>query len=104
MKSQQIPVGTNQDGVMNDVDASLVEKVWHDLDGQVSREQVGRVVTEIALRFQDAAVEAFVPIFIHRQAVERLKRLLNENRLSANGRMPFTGEQWQGNEPAAKST
>ena len=76
MKLHQITVETNQHGVMNNVDDSLVEKLWHDLDGQVSREQIGRAVTEIAAGFQKATVTAFVPILIHRQALEQLKGLL----------------------------
>lgn len=31
------------------VNNTLVEKVWHDLDGQVSREQIRHVITEIAV-------------------------------------------------------
>jgi hypothetical protein len=62
--------------MIDNVDESLVEKLWHDLDGQVSREQISRVVAEIAARFQTATVTAFVPIFIHRQALEELRSLL----------------------------
>jgi hypothetical protein len=77
MKLHQIIVETSQHGVMNNVDDSLVEKLWHDLDGQVSREQIGRAVAEIAAGFQKATVTSFVPILIHRQALERLKGLLD---------------------------
>lgn len=89
---------------MNNIDDSIIENVWQDLDGQVSREQVGHVVAEISLEFQDAAVKAFVPIFVHRRAVEQLKKQLNENRLSANGKRPFVRQQGQGNLPVAEST
>jgi hypothetical protein len=61
---------------MDYVDDSLVEKLWRDLDGQVSRQQIAGAVTEIAARFEKATVTAFVPIFIHRQALEQLKGLL----------------------------
>ncbi len=64
--------------MMNNENDSIIEKVWQDLDGQLSREQIGQTVTEIALEYRDATVQAFVPIFIHRQAVERFKRQLNE--------------------------
>ena len=89
--------------MMNNENDSIIEKVWQDLDGQLSREQIGQTVTEIALKYQDATVQAFVPIFIHRQAVERLKRQLNESRLPTNGRLPTVDKQQSGNEPAAKS-
>ena len=89
--------------MMNNIDDSIVEKVWQDLNEQLPREQVRRVVAEIALGFQDATVKAFVPILIHRQSVERLKSNLNENVLSANGRILFADDQQQGYGPAAKS-
>lgn len=89
---------------MNNIDEHLVETVWQDLDKQVSREQIRRVVAEISLEFQDATVTAFVPIFVHRRAVDQLQKQLNENRLSENGKRPFVGQQKQGNAPAAQYT
>jgi hypothetical protein len=59
---------------MDYVDDPLVEKLWHELDGQVSRQRIAGAVTEIATRFERATVTAFVPIFIRRQALEYLKR------------------------------
>jgi len=61
---------------MDYVDDSLVEKLWLDLNGQVSRDQIDRTVTEIAAHFQNARVTTFVPIFIHRKALEQLTGLL----------------------------
>lgn len=81
---------------MNNNDDPLIEAIWQDLDGQVSREQISRVVAEISLEFQDAAVKAFVPIFVQRKAVEQLKRQLNENRLSANGRLSVSSGKAMG--------
>lgn len=51
----------------------LIEKLWHDLDGQLSREVIVMVVKGVADRFRDVSVRAFVPIFIRRQALEELK-------------------------------
>ena len=59
--------------MMDNMDDSVVEKLWHDLDGRVSRQQIARAVTQIAARFEKATVTAFVPIFIHRQALEHLR-------------------------------
>ena len=56
------------------VDDALVEMLWKDLDGQVSRQQITRAVSQIASRFDKATVTAFVPIFIRRQALEYLRR------------------------------
>jgi hypothetical protein len=55
------------------VDDALVEMLWKDLDGQVSRQQITRAVSQIASRFDKATVTAFVPIFIRRQALEHLR-------------------------------
>ena len=60
--------------MMDYVDDALVETLWQDLDGQVSRQQIARAVTQIAARFEKATVTAFVPIFIRRQALEHLRR------------------------------
>jgi len=57
---------------MDYADDALVEKIWQDLDGRVSRQQIVRTVREIAAQFQDAKVATFVPIFIHRRALEQL--------------------------------
>jgi hypothetical protein len=57
----------------DELDDSLIEQIWHDLDGQVTREQIRQVVTEIAAEFRSATVTAFVPIFIRRQAREKLE-------------------------------
>jgi len=65
---------------MDYVDDALVEMLWKDLDGQVSRQQIARAVSQIASRFDEATVTAFVPIFIRRQALEYLRRdCLNES-------------------------
>ena len=65
--------------MMDRVDDSLIERLWRDLDGQVSRQQIAGVVTEIAARFEKATVTALVPIFIHRRALEYLKGGLANN-------------------------
>jgi hypothetical protein len=54
----------------------LIEKLWLDLDRQVSRQQVATTVTEIAAQFQDATVTTFVPIFIRRKVLEQLQGTL----------------------------
>jgi hypothetical protein len=56
------------------VDDALVEVLWKDLDGQVSRQQIAGTVNRIAAKFEKATVTAFVPIFIRRQALEYLRR------------------------------
>jgi hypothetical protein len=53
------------------------------MDGQVTREQIRQVVTEIAAEFRSATVTAFVPILIRRRAREKLETRVNESRDSA---------------------
>ena len=74
---------TYHDGVLNDIDDSLIEQIWHDLDGQVAREQIRQVVAEIAAEFRTATVTAFVPIFIRRRAREKLGTRVDESHHSA---------------------
>jgi hypothetical protein len=58
---------------MEHVDDALVEALWQDLDGQVARQQIAKEVREVAARFENATVTAFVPIFVRRRALERLR-------------------------------
>ena len=60
------------------IDDALVEAIWHELDQQLPRERVRSAVAEVALGFQDATVKTFLPIFVHRRALERLKQEINE--------------------------
>lgn len=55
---------------------TLIEKIWFQLDEQASREQIRRAAAEVAHQFQNATVTTFIPIFIYRQAYEKLKREL----------------------------
>jgi hypothetical protein len=77
---------------MDYVDDPLVEKLWHELDGQVSRQRIAGAVTEIATRFERATVTAFVPIFIHRQALEQLRGLLASPSHRTASSAPADGE------------
>ena len=60
------------------LDDSFIEKVWCELIRQLPNGRVSRVVTEVALGFQNATVTAFLPILVHRRATERLNHELNE--------------------------
>ena len=59
--------------MMDYVDDALIETLWQDLDGQVSRQQIVREVAQIAAKFEKATVTSFVPIFVRRQALEHLR-------------------------------
>ena len=81
----QTTAQSNPGDAINGIDDSLVEKVWRELDGQLSHERVEYIVTEVALGFQDAAVKTFLPIFIHRRALERLRQEINEESATDGG-------------------
>ena len=61
---------------MDNVDDSLVEQLWRELNGQVSRQQIAGAVTEITAGFEKVTVRGFVPIFVHRRALEQLRGTL----------------------------
>lgn len=51
----------------------LSEQIYRDLGGQVPRERVFQIVTDVAAEFSTAKVTTYIPIFVQRQARERLK-------------------------------
>ena len=51
----------------------LIELIWHDLHGSISRRRVADVAHRIAAGFADARVTAFIPIFVRRATCERLR-------------------------------
>lgn len=68
----------------NNEDDSTVEMVWQDIDRKLPRERVGRVVAEFEIGFKNAAVKTFVPILVHRLALERLRKELDEMALKGS--------------------
>ena len=50
----------------------LIEETWRELKGVVPRSQICEVVSELADRYEDARVKAYIPILIRRQAIELL--------------------------------
>jgi hypothetical protein len=54
---------------------TIVEQICDELEGAVDRDVVDQVVQEMAFRYQDARVKAFVPIFVKRDAMDLLRRI-----------------------------
>jgi len=77
--------------VLEGVDDALIETLWHELDRRLPRERVGCVVAEVALGFQNASVKIYLPIFIHRRALDRLRQELNEMDFIDNGLLDEQG-------------
>jgi hypothetical protein len=53
---------------------TLVEQIWLELGSSVDRATIEQVVQEVLPRFENAPVKSFIPIFIRKEAMNRLKR------------------------------
>ena len=62
------------------VDEVLVEQIWRDAQGKVSRMQIQQLVMEAASEFAHAKITTYVPIFVRRQVREKLVRMGNGER------------------------
>ena len=58
---------------IDQVDESLIEAIWQDLDGLVTRGEIQRVAREIAETFRGATITTFIPLFIRRRTRETFK-------------------------------
>ncbi len=56
------------------LDETLIEKMWQELDEQVTREQIRLTATQVAAQFEDATVTTFIPVFVYRETYEKLKK------------------------------
>lgn len=52
---------------------ALVEQIWRDLNGQAQRARIYQVAATVAADFDQATVTSFVPIFIRRETLEKLR-------------------------------
>ncbi len=60
----------NKPNLLDDV----IEQIGRDLGGQISPARIREVAAEVAARFKDARITAYLPIFIRRRTCERLKK------------------------------
>jgi hypothetical protein len=56
----------------------VVEQVWSDLGGTVSRAAICQELTEVIPTFDDARITTYVPIFVRRLTVARLRARSSE--------------------------
>jgi len=61
---------------IDQVDESLIEAIWQDLDGLVTRGEIQRVAREITETFQGATITSFIPLFVRRRTREMLKSVI----------------------------
>ena len=76
-------VAEGDSDMAQELDDALVEQIWGDLNGQVSRPMIRQVATDVAAMFQDAKVRTFVPIFIRRTTCEQLRAWLDDHKHAA---------------------
>jgi hypothetical protein len=55
------------------VTETLVESIWEGSDGRVTRDEIRMIAYEVAASYQNATVDQFLPIFIHRETSKRLR-------------------------------
>lgn len=53
----------------------VIEQVWTELEGEVTRSTIRAVLTEVIHKYEHAPIQTFVPIFIRRETVERARAL-----------------------------
>jgi hypothetical protein len=59
------------------VDEELVEQIWQEVQGKVSRTQIHQMVMEATSEFANATITTYVPIFVRRQVREWLAAMLS---------------------------
>jgi hypothetical protein len=52
---------------------ALLEQIWNHLGGTVSRSTIRQVLAEVIPNYENARVQTFVPIFVHKETVKRLR-------------------------------
>lgn len=60
----------------NYVNDALIDAIWQDLEGRVTRDKVYQVAYDVAADFHDATVIQFIPILIRRRASMKLRKVL----------------------------
>jgi hypothetical protein len=60
----------------------LVEQIWSDLGGTITRPDIRREIEQVLPAFEDARIITYVPIFVRQRTVARLRTG------SAGGRPP----------------
>jgi hypothetical protein len=73
MRSGTSAVTSTNTEATNFVSDEFIQDIWVNLAGQVTREHIYEVATEVASEYKDAKVTTFLPILIRRQTLERLE-------------------------------
>ncbi|KPK43393.1 MAG: hypothetical protein AMJ65_05940 [Phycisphaerae bacterium SG8_4] len=54
---------------------TIAEQIFRDLNGTVSLATIQEVLKEVVAKYESARIQTYVPIFIHRDAIKRLKSM-----------------------------
>lgn len=57
-------------------DEAIVDRIWLDLQGTVDRSIIRQELMQVIPGFQKAHVQTYVPIFLHRVTLERIRATL----------------------------
>ena len=73
-RSKLVNCADNKTQVAWDED-SIIEQIWSELKGVVTHSTIQEVLKEVIPRYEEARIQTFVPIFIRRDAVDRLRSM-----------------------------
>ena len=51
----------------------VIDQIWKEFYGIATRSAIEQVISNIALKYEDARIKTYIPIFVHREAVKRLR-------------------------------
>ena len=52
---------------------TLLERIWSGLGGTVARSNIRQVLAKVIPHYESARVQTYVPIFVHKETVKRLR-------------------------------
>ena len=57
----------------SEVDETLVDSIWNELEGKVGREKIRSAIMRARAKYDTARVNTFVPILVRRQVLDELR-------------------------------
>ena len=57
---------------------TVIEQVWQELQGEVNRAVILQVLLKIMPKYENARVTTYVPLLVHREAVDVLRARLDD--------------------------
>jgi len=80
MKACDLKTSWIEDSKYPELDVETVaEYIWRSVNGRMPRDQIDRIVSEVAQEFETAPIRAFVPALVQRLSLERVCRDLSSS-------------------------